>query len=30
MTLRWQDSLLVWVGRRFPALADRFLARIYR
>jgi short-subunit dehydrogenase len=30
MTLRWQDSLLVWAGRRFPALTDRLLARIYR
>jgi 3-hydroxy acid dehydrogenase / malonic semialdehyde reductase len=28
-TLRWIDGLLVWVGRRFPALMDRLLARIY-
>jgi short-subunit dehydrogenase len=29
-TLRWIDGLFVWVGRRFPALMDRLLARIYR
>lgn len=29
MTLRWIDGVFVWAGRRFPALVDRFLARIY-
>ncbi len=29
MTLRWIDTLFVWAGRRFPALMDRLLARIY-
>jgi short-subunit dehydrogenase len=30
MTVRWIDGLYVWAGRRFPALMDRLLARIYR
>jgi short-subunit dehydrogenase len=29
-TLRWIDGLFVWGGRRFPALMDRLLARIYQ
>jgi len=29
MTLRTIDGLFVWGGRRFPALMDRLLARIY-
>ena len=29
MTLRWIDGLFVWAGRRFPALMDRLLARVY-
>ncbi len=27
--LRWIDTIFVWAGRRFPALMDRLLARIY-
>ncbi len=30
MTVRWLDGLLIAVGRIFPALMDRILARIYR
>ncbi|MBN2303317.1 MAG: SDR family NAD(P)-dependent oxidoreductase [Anaerolineae bacterium] len=29
MTIRWIDGVFVWLGRRFPALMDRLLARIY-
>jgi 3-hydroxy acid dehydrogenase/malonic semialdehyde reductase len=29
-TLRWIDGLFVWLGRRFPALMDRLLERVYR
>jgi short-subunit dehydrogenase len=29
MTLRWIDRVFVWVGRAFPALMDRILARVY-
>jgi len=29
MTVRWIDGLFVWAGRRFPALVDRLLARVY-
>lgn len=29
MTLRWIDTLFLWAGRRFPALMDRLLARVY-
>jgi short-subunit dehydrogenase len=29
MTVRWIDALFVWAGRRFPALMDRVLARVY-
>jgi len=29
MTLRWIDWVFVWAGRRFPALMDRLLARVY-
>lgn len=29
LTLRWIDSLFIWLGQRFPALMDRVLRRIY-
>lgn len=29
LTLRWIDSVFIWLGQRFPALMDRLLSRIY-